>query len=71
MSRKGKICGVVDERGEIAAMYRGIPQNDIGIRTDVVENVTKNQGIHICLINSVIPCTIITKGKNGIITFGK
>ena len=25
---KGKTCGVVDERGEIAAMYKGIPQND-------------------------------------------
>ena len=27
----GKTVGVVDERGEIAAMYKGIPQNDIGI----------------------------------------
>jgi len=26
---------VVDERGEIAAMYKGIPQNEIGIRTDI------------------------------------
>lgn len=51
---KGKICGVVDERGEIAAMYRGIPQNDIGVRTDVVENVTKNQGIHM-LIRTMAP----------------
>ena len=33
---KGKTCGVVDERGEIAAMYKGVPQNDIGMRTDVV-----------------------------------
>ncbi len=41
MNFRGKICGVVDERGEIAAMYKGIPQNDIGIRTDVIENVSK------------------------------
>lgn len=54
MNFKGKICGVVDERGEIAAMYKGIPQNDIGIRTDVIENVNKNIGIHI-LVRSMAP----------------
>ncbi len=37
MHFKGMTCGLVDERGEIAAMYKGIPQNDIGIRTDVIE----------------------------------
>lgn len=51
---KGKTCGVVDERGEIAAMYKGIPQNDLGIRTDVIENVSKNQGIHM-LIRTMAP----------------
>lgn len=51
---KGKTCGVVDERGEIAAMYRGIPQNDIGIRTDVIENISKAEGIKI-LIRSMAP----------------
>ena len=50
----GKNCGLVDERGEIAACYRGIPQNDVGIRTDVIENVSKNQGIHI-LIRTMAP----------------
>lgn len=51
---RGKICGVVDERGEIAAMYKGIPQNDVGIRTDVIENVGKYQGIHM-LIRTMAP----------------
>lgn len=51
---KGKTCGVVDERGEIAAMYKGIPQNDVGIRTDIIENVEKNQGIHM-LIRTMTP----------------
>ena len=51
---KGKTCGVVDERGEIAAMYKGIPQNDVGIRTDIIENVEKNQGIHM-LIRTMAP----------------
>jgi len=51
---KGKTCGVVDERGEIAAMYKGVPQNDVGIRTDIIENVHKNQGIHM-LIRTMAP----------------
>lgn len=50
----GKTCGVVDERGEIAAMYKGIPQNDIGIRTDVVENISKSKGMRM-LIRSMAP----------------
>lgn len=47
-------CGVVDERGEIAAMYRGVPQNDVGIRTDVIDNVSKAKGMKI-LIRSMAP----------------
>ena len=50
----GKNCGVVDERGEIAAMYKGIPQNDIGIRTDVIENISKEKGMKM-LIRSMAP----------------
>ena len=51
---KGKTCGVVDERGEIAAMYKGIPQNDVGMRTDVIENVSKYKGMKI-LIRTMAP----------------
>ncbi len=51
---RGKTCGVVDERGEIAAMYKGAPQNDVGIRTDIIENVSKNKGIHM-LIRTMAP----------------
>ena len=51
---KGKTCGVVDERGEIAAMYHGIPQNDVGIRTDVIENISKDKGMSM-LIRSMAP----------------
>lgn len=50
----GKTCGIVDERGEIAAMYHGIPQNDVGIRTDVIENISKEKGIKM-LIRSMAP----------------
>ena len=38
----GMNVGLVDERGELAALYKGIPQNDIGIRTDILENRDKN-----------------------------
>ena len=51
---KGKTCGVVDERGEIAAMYRGVPQNDVGIRTDIIDNVSKTKGIKI-LVRTMAP----------------
>ena len=51
---RGKTCGVVDERGEIAAMYQGIPQNDVGIRTDVIENVSKTIGMKM-LLRSMAP----------------
>ena len=51
---KTKTVGVVDERGEIAAMYKGTPQNDVGIRTDIIENVSKNKGIHM-LIRTMAP----------------
>lgn len=54
MNFTGKTCGVVDERGEIAAMYKGIPQNDLGIRTDVIENVSKSKGMKM-LIRSMSP----------------
>ena len=54
---KGKTVGVVDERGEIAAMYKGIPQNDIGIRTDVIDNMPKAEGMKI-LVRSMRPDVI-------------
>ncbi len=50
----GKTCGVIDERGELAAMHKGVPQNDLGIRTDVIENISKAQGMKM-LIRSMAP----------------
>ena len=51
---KAKTCGLVDERNEISAMYKGIPQNDIGLFTDVITNVPKDIGINM-LIRSMAP----------------
>lgn len=38
-------AAVIDERGEIAAVWNGIPQNDIGINTDVFDGYDKPRGI--------------------------
>ena len=37
--------GVVDERGELAAMYRGVPQLEIGAHTDVLDGCPKALGV--------------------------
>lgn len=37
--------GVVDERGELAGMYRGVPQLDVGFHTDVLDSCPKTLGI--------------------------
>lgn len=54
MKMKGyKIC-VVDERSEIAGCYLGIPQRDVGVRTDVLDACPKAQGIGM-LLRSMSP----------------
>jgi len=55
---RGKTVSLVDERGEIAAIYKGVPQNDIGIRTDVMDNVDKSIGMKL-LIRSMSPEIIV------------
>ena len=41
--------GVADERGELAASWRGVPQMDLGPRTDVLEGCPKAQGMLLLL----------------------
>ena len=53
-----KTCSIVDERGEIAAMYKGTPQNDVGKFTDVIDNVSKEIGINM-VIRSMAPQIVI------------
>ncbi len=55
---KGITVGLVDERGEIAAMYKGIPQNEVGLRTDVLDNVPKWLGMQM-MIRSMAPQVIV------------
>ena len=41
--------GIVDERGELAAMYRGVPQLEVGAHTDVLDGCPKALGITMLL----------------------
>lgn len=50
----GKTVGIVDERSEIAASFQGIAQNDIGMRSDVLDNCPKAEGM-MMLIRSMAP----------------
>lgn len=52
--RKAYKVGVVDERNEIAGGYRGMPQNDLGPRTDVISCLSKKQAM-MMLIRSMSP----------------
>ena len=55
---KGKKVTIVDERSEIAACYNGIPQMNVGIRTDVLDNCLKKSGM-IMAIRSLSPEVLI------------
>lgn len=50
----GVKVSVVDERSEIAACYQGVPQNDLGPRTDVLDNCPKERGM-LMMIRSMSP----------------
>ncbi|WP_425448606.1 stage III sporulation protein AA [Dethiothermospora halolimnae] len=56
---KGLKVGLVDERSEIASVYGGETQNDVGIRTDVLDGCKKYDGI-IMLIRAMSPNVIAT-----------
>ena len=59
ISNLGYTVSLIDERGEIAAMYKGIPQNDVGLRTDVLDNVSKSLGMKMA-IRTMAPQIIST-----------
>ena len=53
----GMPIGVVDERSEIGACYLGVPQNDLGMRTDILDCCPKAIGM-MMLIRSMSPRVI-------------
>ena len=58
MNFKGKKVTVIDERSEIAGCYNGIPQMNVGIRTDILDNCPKSKGIMLA-IRSLSPEVIV------------
>jgi stage III sporulation protein AA len=53
----GLTVGVVDERCELAGCYQGVPQNDMGMRTDVLDGCPKAEGMQM-LIRSMSPAVV-------------
>lgn len=54
---RGMFVSVVDERSELAGSYLGVAQNDLGIRTDVLDGCPKAMGMML-LIRSMSPQVI-------------
>ena len=57
LSDRGLRISLVDERGEIAAKYRGVPQLDVGRCTDVLDGVDKARG-SMMLLRTMTPDVI-------------
>lgn len=55
----GKKVSIVDERSEIAGCVDGIPQQDVGPRTDVMDGCPKAEGM-MMMIRSMSPEVLIT-----------
>lgn len=53
----GQTVGVVDERSELAGSFLGVPQNDLGIRTDVLDACPKAEGM-LLLLRAMSPAVI-------------
>lgn len=57
LSERRLSVGVVDERGEIAPLRDGVPQMDVGMCTDILENCPKAAGM-ILMLRSMNPNVI-------------
>jgi len=58
-------CAVVDERGEIASVYRYEPQNDVGLNCDVLNAYPKGEAI-LSALRSLSPEIIICDELGGL-----
>lgn len=50
--------GIIDERSEISASIKGVPQHNVGLRTDVMDACPKAEGM-MMLVRSMSPDVII------------
>lgn len=57
-SLMGKKVSIIDERSEIASCFNGVPQLDVGIRSDILDNCLKKDGM-IMAIRSLSPDILI------------
>lgn len=58
MSFPSKKVAIIDERSEIAASLNGVPQHDVGLRTDVMDACPKTFGM-MMMIRSMSPDVLI------------
>lgn len=61
---KGVTVGVVDERSEIAGCFMGVAQNDVGLRTDVLDGCPKVRGM-MMLVRAMGPRVIAVDELGG------
>jgi stage III sporulation protein AA len=54
----GMKVGIVDERSELAACYKGVPRFDVGPRTDILDCCPKAEGM-MMMVRSMSPQVII------------
>ncbi|MHB8075029.1 stage III sporulation protein AA [Desulfosporosinus fructosivorans] len=54
---RGQTVGVVDERGELAGMWQGVPTYNLGYRTDVLDGCPKACGMNM-IVRSMAPQVI-------------
>lgn len=55
---RGKKVTIIDERSEIASCFNGVPQLDVGVRSDILDNCLKKDGM-IMAIRSLSPEILI------------
>ncbi len=54
LNLQGQTVGVVDERGELAGMWQGVPGFNLGVRTDILDGCPKAVGMSM-LIRAMAP----------------
>ncbi|MCL2198997.1 MAG: stage III sporulation protein AA [Defluviitaleaceae bacterium] len=64
LSDSGLTVGLADERSEIAGCFRGIPQNDVGIRTDIIDGCPKSHAM-LMLLRGMSPDIIAVDELGG------